>query len=198
SLRPDLPLTEDIAVGLAVVGSGAGTEEIRFEVAGTLGAANLSVHEHREAGLPCGKVALGYLAESVSRIRDIGERSVDVGALSMGARDRFRRDETAGCNVDALILNRCRTSLFSFLGLGLFGGHGGLESRVTGLQIAYGGIERNSSGLHFSGGVYRLGGFGARFGCARVCRCRRLTRLVNLTIALRSEEHTSELQSHLD
>src|ERR1700682_1815235 len=58
NVGPHLPLAEDIAVALAVVGSGAGPEEIAFVVASHLGAANRGLGQQREAGLPGGEVVL--------------------------------------------------------------------------------------------------------------------------------------------
>ena len=63
-------------------------------------------------------------------------------------------------------------------------GHGGLEDFVAGLQVADGGVEGNGCGLHFGGGVHRLGSLGAGFRSASVGGRRGFARFVNLAVAL--------------
>jgi len=82
NVGPQLPLAEDIAVALAVVGSGAGPEEIAFIVASHLGAANRGFGQQREAGLPGGEVVLCHFAQRVTRVRNAVKWRVDVAAGS--------------------------------------------------------------------------------------------------------------------
>src|SRR6266849_225963 len=181
---PYLPLAKHIAVALAVVGGGAGTEEIPFIIAAHLGAANRGLGQQRGAGLPGSEVVLGHLAQCVVGIRNSGEWCVDVAAGGAIAENRFGRDEAAGCNADALILDGGGAGFIGLFRFRLFRGHGGLEDFVAGLQVADGGVERNGSRPHFRGGVYRFDGFGAGFGCTSVGRRGRFARLVDLAVAL--------------
>jgi len=65
-LRPQLALPENIAVALTIVGGGAGAEEVHFEVAGELSAADLGLGQHGGAGLASGENVFGNFAERVA------------------------------------------------------------------------------------------------------------------------------------
>ena len=54
-----LTLTEDVAIGLAIVGRGAGTEKIGLEVTRQSCRAHFALEEHAEAALATSEVILG-------------------------------------------------------------------------------------------------------------------------------------------
>src|SRR5262249_599617 len=58
-LRPDLALTRDVAVALAVVGGYAGAEPVHFVVAAQLHFVAAAFGEEGETGLPAGGVEFG-------------------------------------------------------------------------------------------------------------------------------------------
>ena len=179
-----MPLTEHIAVALAVVGSGAGAEEVPLVVAGHLGSTDICFGQQRGAGLPGTEVVLGHFAQRVIGIGNAGERRVDVAASSAITEDRLRCQESAGRNANAFVFYGCRAGFFGLLGGGLLRGHGGLEDFVASLQVADRGVEGNGGGLHFGGGIDRFGCLGAGFRCASVGGRRGFARFVNLAVAL--------------
>ncbi len=150
-LRPQLALTENVRVALAVVGSCARAEKVRFVVTGQIGGTNFCAEEQAEARLASGKVHFRELAERVALVRNGVEGRVDVGAESVLTIDGSRFDETARGESDALEAD-ARGALV--LGGGFVlraGGRGSIDDGgIAGGEIGNGGIERGSGGLDFA------------------------------------------------
>ena len=78
SLREQLALAEYVAITLAIVGSGACTEEITFKVTSHSCRAHLALHEHTHAALAGSEVILGNVREVGGFERYAGEGRVNV------------------------------------------------------------------------------------------------------------------------
>src|SRR5262249_37761563 len=132
---PQLALAEHVAVALPVVRSGAGTEEVRFVVAGDLGAADLRLREQRRARLPRRAVILRRFVQRIVRIGNSGDWGGDVAAGGAAEEHCFGRDESARRNVDALELDRGWPVFGRLLRVGLLTGHRRLQNLVAGLEV---------------------------------------------------------------
>src|SRR5215813_10196948 len=89
-LPESLPLTEDIAIALAVIGSGTGAEEIGFHVSAQFGVAELAFGQQAQTRLAATEVELGNFGNVGGVERNTGERRVVIGAGCVCAIDSFR------------------------------------------------------------------------------------------------------------
>jgi len=96
SLSPDDSLAEDIAVGLVVVGTDAGTEEVSLVVAAECAPVGFAFGHEREAGLAGGAVELRQGVGVSALVGNGTKGGGDVAAGGLGAPDCFSRDEAAG------------------------------------------------------------------------------------------------------
>ena len=107
-LAPDLALTQNVAVGLVVVGRGARSQPVHLVVAGQVECARIALDQRRQTALASGEVQLAHVTFVRARERNRVQRRVDVGVHRTLAPHTFKRHEPTRRNRHSLVVQRRR------------------------------------------------------------------------------------------